>query len=92
MLRVARIKRILSKYSDNVHMGTIISVGSCSGECILETAEISAVRVSQKITKTVSRHAEVQISGRFGSNPGVFIPQRRETGQPIPIQIFRLTR
>jgi hypothetical protein len=32
MLRVARIKRILSKYSDNVHMGTIISVGSCSGE------------------------------------------------------------
>jgi hypothetical protein len=56
----------------------------------VKTAETSAIRVSWKIAKTVSRHVEVQISGRFGSNPAVFIPQRRETGRPIPIQILRL--
>jgi hypothetical protein len=32
----------------------------------------------------VSRHADVQISGRFGSNPAVFIPQRRENGATNP--------
>jgi hypothetical protein len=37
-----------------------------------KTAETSAIRVSQKIAKTVSRHADVQFSGRFGSNPAVF--------------------
>jgi hypothetical protein len=37
----------------------------------VKTAEISAIRVSQKIAKMVSRHAEVQISGRFGSDPAV---------------------
>ena len=55
-----------------------------------KTAETSAIRVSYKIAKTVSRHAEVQISGRFGSSPAVFIPQRRETGRPIPIQMQKL--
>ena len=55
-----------------------------------KTAETSATRVSSKIAKTVSRHADVQISGRFGSNPAVFIPQRGETGRPIPIQMLRL--
>jgi hypothetical protein len=45
-------------------------------------AETSAIR---KIAKTVSSHAEVQFSGRFGSDPAVLIPQRREMGRPIPI-------
>eukprot|EP01046_Picozoa_sp_COSAG06_P013593 COSAG06_NODE_826_length_12064_cov_8.219975_8_plen_66_part_00 len=31
----------------------------------VKTAEISAIRVSQNITKTVSRHAEVQIFRPF---------------------------
>jgi hypothetical protein len=49
-----------------------------------KTAETSAIRVSWKTAKTVSRHAEVQISGRFGSNPTVFVTQRRETGRTNP--------
>jgi hypothetical protein len=32
----------------------------------------------------------VQISGRFGSDPAVFITQRRETGRPIPVQMQKM--
>ena len=42
----------------------------------VKTAEISAIRVSSKIAKTVSRHAEVQISGRFRSDPAVSTLER----------------
>ena len=45
-----------------------------------KTAETSAIRVSKKITKTVSRHAEVQISGRFDPLPAVFKRQREKKG------------
>jgi hypothetical protein len=41
------------------------------GNIRVKTAETSAIRVSYKITKTVSRHAEVQISGRFRSDLAV---------------------
>jgi hypothetical protein len=41
----------------------------------VKTAETSATRQGQlENRKTVSRHAEFQISGRFGSNPAVFDP------------------
>ena len=55
-----------------------------------KTAETLAIRVSQKIARTVSGHAEVQISGRFGSNPAVLSRSVEKTGRPIPIQILRL--
>ena len=63
---------------------------TCSGEYILETAETSATRVSfTKITKTVSRHAEVQISGRFRSDPAVStFKWATRTGRPHCITIY----
>ena len=50
----------------------------------VKTAETSAIRVSWKIAKTFwLKNVLAQIQT-------FFIPQRRETGRPIPIQILRL--
>jgi hypothetical protein len=38
-----------------------------------------------KIKVIAWQNCEVQISGRFRSDPAVFMPQRRETGRPNPI-------
>ena len=53
------------------------------GEPGLEDETFAAIRKMAWISEKV--RAEVQTSGRFRSNPAVFIPQRRETGRPIPI-------
>ena len=75
------LAELVSSYHD--------SVGTCSGELSVfnisvKTAELSAIRVSYKIAKTVSRHAVVQISDRFGSDPAVVIPQRIGNGATNP--------
>jgi hypothetical protein len=48
----------------------------------VKTAEISASREARKSQK---QFQDTPISGCFGSNPAVLIPQRRETARPIPI-------
>jgi hypothetical protein len=46
------------------------------GNTHLERLKLWLSASARKSQKTVSRHAEVQISGRFGSNPAVFSQQR----------------
>eukprot|EP01046_Picozoa_sp_COSAG06_P007584 COSAG06_NODE_371_length_16707_cov_57.805576_28_plen_187_part_00 len=61
---------------------------NCTYSVIVLVSKRLKLRLSgsaRKSQKTVSRHAAVQTSSRFGSNPAVFIPQCRETGRPIPI-------
>ena len=62
-------------------------VGACGISQYLLRSNICSVKTAatfgyqgqlENHTKTVSRHAEVQISGRFGSNPAVFIPRSVE--------------
>ena len=51
--------------------------------CIIIAPKRLKLRLSgsaRKSQKTVSRHADDQISGRFGSNPAVFITQREKQG------------
>jgi hypothetical protein len=68
----------------------VLQQHTLTATCIIIAPKRLKLRLSgsaRKSHKTVSRHAEVQISGRFGSNSAVFITQRRETGRPIPIQM-----
>jgi hypothetical protein len=61
---------------------------SLAAACIIIAPKRLKLRLSGPARKSQKRFRDnVQISGRFGSNPAGFITQRRETGRPIPIQM-----
>ena len=61
---------------------------TCAVNCIMIAPKRLKLRLSGLARKSQKRFRDTpRFKGRFGSNPAVFITQRRETGRPIPVQM-----
>jgi|EP01046_Picozoa_sp_COSAG06_P063410 hypothetical protein len=96
----ARLSAPRRRLEQHLYRATHARAGRCRGRVqvsapfnIRAKVKRLKLRLSGSARKSYKRFQDTprfKLFRRFGSNPAVFITQRRETGRPIPIYILRL--